>query len=269
VTPNNLVEDSAYIVRMIGLFTGNPSTTYTLAATDWKGDDLDKLDQWMIGVAFNINSYDSATSWWRVSKDTISVDTDNNIRLSDYGGGYFTGGIPAISSVRPNIFAALKDKPLLTITTATNVYDNQTWISAETYALNDRVGYNGVVYRCILAGVTTLPDTPATDAAHWVAAAETLWKVQVGPKLANDMDALGDLLAIDGDEFLGFGIVILIIFITCLGMMAGGKALPLLILNFPLLMWGNQMRVIGITFTIVIAIMMAFLFIRAFYAKST
>jgi hypothetical protein len=257
---------NGYIIRMVGIFPLPPVTDYTLLPTDWHGTDLASLDAWIFGTARSINTYNS---WWSTENDMITVSTDQNLQLTNWGGGYFTAGIPAISAVRHNIFSSVKDKPLLTINPPNNIYDSTTWVSGATYSLSDKVGYIGVVYNCILAGVTTLPDTPATDVAHWAATADTLWKVQVGTKLASDADTFGSLFAIDGDEFLGFAIMVVIILITCLGMGLGGKALPLLVLNFPLLMWGNQMRVIGITFTVVICIIMAFLFIRSFYTKST
>lgn len=128
VTPNNLTEGAAYIVRMIGInIAGTPSVSHTMTATEWYGTDLDSLDEWILGVAWNMNTNNS---WWGTSNDMLNPVTDTGVTLTDKGGAYFTNGIQGISVIRPDLFSITKNTPSFTQGTANNVFDTSTtWIA--------------------------------------------------------------------------------------------------------------------------------------------
>ncbi len=97
----------------------------------------------------------------------------------------------------------------------------------------------------------------------------TTWDAQVGVKIAADVAIIADLFSTDGRTALAwlFGAVIFII--TIAGIVMGGKALGLLLLNVPILMYGNYLRVIDIQITVIFALIMVFFFVRQFIFKTT
>lgn len=114
-----LTSGSAYIIKMIGTFIGNPSTTYVLTAEDWAGGDLRYLDQWCLKTAKSMNDYDGNTT-------TVPYTTKTSVGgevLTTYGGGDFIDSIPMIMSVRPDLFETSTTIPDYEVGTATNAYD--------------------------------------------------------------------------------------------------------------------------------------------------
>jgi hypothetical protein len=125
-----LTSGSAYIIRMIGTFTGTPSTSYTLQNTasnnDWQGNNLKYLDNWCLKTAKSMHDYD-----YGVGSLTNPYTTKNSVggeMLSNNGGGNFIIGIPSIMKIRPNLFESSTRTPDPDLGTATNAYDAlHTW----------------------------------------------------------------------------------------------------------------------------------------------
>ena len=256
----------AYVIREIGL--GSLSTvydTYVLQPQDWKGVDLTNLDQWMKSVATNMNEY---YSWTGTSYDMLLNVADVGQIISDSGGSYFTTGIPGISAVRPEMFTQSKSQPIITTGVANNVYDRQTWISGESYVLGDKVGYNSVVYECVL-GVAGSSTVPPSDATHWSATAESLWEAQVGSTIAADTNIFGNTFGISGQIFIGYIILAVMILIALYGVSRGTGALGMLLISMPFLLVGNYFRVIGIQITVIASVLAIFFFVRQFWFKTT
>jgi hypothetical protein len=270
VTLLGITESTAYIIRMQGLTPLTAvSDTYTLQTTDWHGTDLNELDSWMISTAKNINTYHG---WTDTSASyTVTQGTNAGELLTIKGGAFFTSGIPNISNIRPNVFAASSSQPQSPGGVADNVYDKQTWVSGAVYAIGNKVGYNNLVYNCLAvtgAGDTTSPNS---DGAHWaLVAGEEIWEAQVGTVLASDFTVFGDLFGIGGDELLGFVIWAIILGIAIFGVVSKGVApLGMILVCFPLILVGNYFRVIGIQVTVVTGALMIFLFVRQFWIKTT
>ena len=112
-----LTENSLYVVRVQGLFTGAPSppADYTLSIADWQGSDLTKLDNWLIGVAWDMQQEDAVAY--------LTSLTDQGIVINDTAGGYFSVGIPNISTVRPDAFSTSSTSPEFTQGTDANAWD--------------------------------------------------------------------------------------------------------------------------------------------------
>lgn len=127
VVSTTLTYGAAYWVRMIGdNISGFATVDYHLldstnVSSDWKGNNLTKLDSWCIGACFNMASSDSVAvnTYITPVTDTVSV-------ISDYAGGYFTTGIPAIAQQRPYLFATAQYEPPINVGTAFNFWDSAT-----------------------------------------------------------------------------------------------------------------------------------------------
>lgn len=95
------------------------------------------------------------------------------------------------------------------------------------------------------------------------------WNTYVGSTIATDATAIGGVFNTDGRTALAwiFGLAMLIL--TVLGIALGGKGIYVMLLNLPILMYGNYLRVIDIQWTIVMALIMMFFFIRQLWWKTT
>ncbi|MBU2346668.1 MAG: DUF2341 domain-containing protein, partial [Gammaproteobacteria bacterium] len=93
----------AYQVRLYGNFTGNPTASYTLVASDWKGTDLSLLDSWARSATVLLEDYYGATLSAYVS--------GKGLCLNDEGSVVFTTGCPTLDSVRPNLFQTVSSTP--------------------------------------------------------------------------------------------------------------------------------------------------------------
>ncbi|MFA5051260.1 MAG: DUF2341 domain-containing protein [Patescibacteria group bacterium] len=80
---------------------GGDYQEYPLTDIDWRGNNLQYLDQWIITTATSMGDYYSATL---VTTDQFK---SNKIVLNSVGGAYFALGIPSLESVRPDIFSEI------------------------------------------------------------------------------------------------------------------------------------------------------------------
>lgn len=103
-----LTDQAAYTIRVANISSENitVNTSYTLTASDWKGDDLERLDDWCIGAAANMQITDGVGT----DNPYLTTITDYGVVITDAAGGYFTLGIPNIAQVRPNLFTTAEHK---------------------------------------------------------------------------------------------------------------------------------------------------------------
>jgi hypothetical protein len=105
-----LTSGTAYRIY-VSIFGDAVSSYYTLTAADWRGSDLAYLDSWVRLQAHAFESYYSETF-------TISVAGQGDV-LNAEGNVIFTTGIPALASVRPDLFE---------VALITPEYDAETWV---------------------------------------------------------------------------------------------------------------------------------------------
>ncbi len=113
---------SALYLQVYGTFTGNPSSSYQLTATDWGGT----LKGWVIATASSMEDYYSTAT------DTVtftSFITDSGEVLNDEGAVIFATGIPYLAETHPELFEnaiALPTSP--TSDEGSNAYESAgTW----------------------------------------------------------------------------------------------------------------------------------------------
>lgn len=121
-----LTGGGAYIIRIKGLIGATPpSDDYTLIGSsstqpsDWKGTNLDYLDDWIIEVGYRIQDYEGTGI-----NSIVTGTTDGGEILTDIGGAIFTNGISGIAQERPDVFMVPKSKPLFPTTTNAATYDS-------------------------------------------------------------------------------------------------------------------------------------------------
>lgn len=93
----------AYRVRVYGDFADYPYMEYVLQPADWMGSDLNRLDSWVMSTATLIENYYGATITTYIANKGLVLNED--------GGVIFDTGIPALSSVRPDIFQIVSTTP--------------------------------------------------------------------------------------------------------------------------------------------------------------
>jgi hypothetical protein len=113
-----------YYIRIIGTFASPPSVSQILISGNWK-DNLLYLDDWVIKTAYNIQTYYGYSG----TSALVQYVTQSNEILTDAGGAIFANGIPGIATIRPNIFAVAKSKPLAPTATANNVFDSTSYVA--------------------------------------------------------------------------------------------------------------------------------------------
>ena len=116
-----------YTVRIYGLMSGNPTTTWTLTSANWAGSELTNLDSWVLSSVGVIENYyyvqpsttsttsgstttttsgtlsaPSATAL--INKDLTTYVSGRGQVLNSVGGAVFELGIPGLSHVRPTLF---------------------------------------------------------------------------------------------------------------------------------------------------------------------
>jgi len=112
-TVSTLEWGSAYKVKMYGTDAVHNTTTYTLTAADWRGSNLAILDDWCLSLARAMERQDDETY--------LVMTTAKGEVLNEEGGVIFVTGIPALDTVRPNIFQiAVSEIP----------YEETDWTSA-------------------------------------------------------------------------------------------------------------------------------------------
>ena len=97
-----LTEGAAYYLRLYGTFTGNPSDSYQLTASDWIGENDSSLDQWVINTAYAIEDW--YTDWLGTTVTLVTSSTSGANVLNDDGATIFIIGIPYLDVVRPDLF---------------------------------------------------------------------------------------------------------------------------------------------------------------------
>jgi hypothetical protein len=159
----SITDGGAYILKEIGMFATPPTSSYTLQPQDWQGSDLTLLDSWCLLTAGRMNTTYETTG---TSNDLLVLTSDNGVILSDQGGSFFNQGIPAISSVRPNLFTQSHSVIAFQQGVASDIYDQTTWQANLAYSLNDLSAYRNIVYNCIL-GYAGGTDSPLIDSTNW------------------------------------------------------------------------------------------------------
>ena len=84
-----------YTVRMYGTFGSHPSLNHTLVGSDWQGDELLLLDDWVYTSARYIEAEEGLT----LLTDTVGQEVLNNA-----GHVMFVVGVSYLATVRPDIF---------------------------------------------------------------------------------------------------------------------------------------------------------------------
>lgn len=108
-----ITQGGGYYIRIYGLFSGNPYSSYQLQPADWKGSDLNLLDNWCITTAKVMELYYGITFTDYVPKSKILgfISTGLTAVLNVQGSLIFDNGIPSLSDVRPQLFGSLSDTP--------------------------------------------------------------------------------------------------------------------------------------------------------------
>lgn len=106
VVSNNITYGEDYTVRISNVSTENisVSTSETITDTDWRGNNLEELDSWCIGVATSMQNFDGTI----LTDPYTQSDPAYGIIITNTAGGYFVKGIPNIATVRPNLFTTSK-----------------------------------------------------------------------------------------------------------------------------------------------------------------
>lgn len=95
-TAAGLVWGTNYSVKIYGNFGAEPNASRTINASDWVGENLNGLDQWVISKAKIIGTFDSV--------DYVDAVPVYGEVLNTDGGYIFDTGIPYLSHYRPDIF---------------------------------------------------------------------------------------------------------------------------------------------------------------------
>ena len=113
----NFTDLGGYYIRMIeNPASGTSSVFEQLEIGEWYGYDLVALDGWCRGVATNMQVSDGRS-------DYLTGLTDIGSQITDAAGGYFSTGIPAITTVRPKLFTTSQRVSLAETGTANNAWD--------------------------------------------------------------------------------------------------------------------------------------------------
>jgi len=85
-----------YTVRLYGTFPDNPFASYAIQPSDWMGNDLTQLDNWVITSAKLLGDYYGAVMTTYIA--------DKGEVLNEVGGVIFSIGITALTTARPHLF---------------------------------------------------------------------------------------------------------------------------------------------------------------------
>lgn len=116
-----LTNGALYRVYLRGAFAPNPAAYYTLTASDWRGSNLSALDDWVFLTAHHMETYYGVIL-------TDYIGTVGEV-LNEEGGAIFNVGIPALSSVRPDLFKVATHSPEVPSTSFTNIWSGTSWES--------------------------------------------------------------------------------------------------------------------------------------------
>lgn len=76
------------------------------------------------------------------------------------------------------------------------------WAAGNAYAIDDRVQYNGTLYKCAQAHTGQADWTPDAVPALWVAVSVDIWPEWVRPTGAHDAYHLGDKVSYHGKRYI-------------------------------------------------------------------
>lgn len=147
VVASALTYGDNYTIRITNVSSDNLTITTAedLEPTDWRGDNLDELDEWCIGVATSMQNTDGTI----LTDPYLKSDPTYGIIITSTPGGFFVKGIPNIASVRPNLFTTGEHKAAIPSVTSTIGYNAGT-------TLTDRVGATIVADAQTVADVFSL-----------------------------------------------------------------------------------------------------------------
>lgn len=76
------------------------------------------------------------------------------------------------------------------------------WAAGNAYAIDDRVRYNGALYKCVQAHTGQADWTPDAAPALWVAVSVDAWPEWVQPSGAHDAYHRGDKVSYRGKHYI-------------------------------------------------------------------
>lgn len=76
------------------------------------------------------------------------------------------------------------------------------WAVGKAYAVNDRVRYNGALYKCVQAHTSQVDWAPDATPALWVAVSVDTWPEWVQPTGAHDAYNRGDKVSYRGKRYI-------------------------------------------------------------------
>jgi hypothetical protein len=96
-----------------------------------------------------------------------------------------------------------------------------------------------------------------------------VWTAEMGPEISSDFTTFGAIAGVNGRTAMEYGIALIIVIMCIIGIAMGGKGLVLLVLSYPLVIWGTQAGALSISWLIVPCVAMVMLFARQFWLKPT
>ena len=76
------------------------------------------------------------------------------------------------------------------------------WAAGKAYAINDRVRYNGTLYKCVQAHTSQADWTPSTAPALWKIVSVDEYPEWVQPTGAHDAYNIGDRVTYNGQRYV-------------------------------------------------------------------
>lgn len=115
---SSLTEGMPYRVYLASTSAENATAYYSLQSTDWNGDALDLLPNWVLATAHSMASYYDVT---------LTTQVQNAEVLNSEGGTLFATGIPSLLVTNADIFQDVVYTPDLNpISPDTNSFDSAT-----------------------------------------------------------------------------------------------------------------------------------------------
>ena len=254
-TAQTLSKNSTFYIKMVGLVSPYPVTSYHMTTGDWRGlaspgstsgilnifnkitgdEPASELDKWVLATATSIDSY-NYTTFGTTDSLTTYIDKKGQVLASDTKGiSYFVLGIPSLRYVRPNLFEVVTSEMPVSNSSFTNGYNNAgnfdsivgTTVSGDMDALGNLFGVTSYIYD---------PAKP-TD-----------------PGISVAQKTTGTLLMIVAVLLALFGIMAV----------GSGFAPVSLLLSMPIMFWGAQIRAIDIRLIGLIIFILFFLCIRRY-----
>ena len=93
--PWGVTTDKIKITGIVGSDFNGTSSDYTLVASDWVGQDLEQLDDWVVAAASHMEFFYGTS---------LVNSQEGEYMLNEVGGTVFITGIPGLAEVRPHLF---------------------------------------------------------------------------------------------------------------------------------------------------------------------